>query len=201
MALGFVTKNALADWQNVPLYLPNFQFHERHSTTITTAYPEKILPAIAGYDIQQDVVIKTLMAVRKLPQKLRRHQSESAIDQFGLQSFTLLENSPTELCYGLRGQFWRSDFGLEDVPDISAYCAALRPGNAKLLLRYQVQQLAADEYALCTETFIHCPDRATQLKMAGYWLAIRVGSGWIRKRTLKAVKLELEKARQQPYGG
>lgn len=116
MALGFVTKNALADWQNVPLYLPNFQFHERHRTTITTAYPEKILPAIAGYDIQQDIVIKTLMAVRKLPQKLRRHQSESAIDQFGLQSFTLLENSPTELCYGLRGQFWRTDFGLEDVP-------------------------------------------------------------------------------------
>jgi len=99
----------------------------------------------------------------------------------------------TELCYGLRGQFWRADFGLEDVPDINAYCAALRAGSAKLLLRYQVQQLATDEYTLCTETFIYCSDRTTQLKMAGYWLAIRAGSGWIRRRTLKAVKRELEK--------
>ncbi|ANS42916.1 hypothetical protein Q5A_012315 [Serratia inhibens PRI-2C] len=193
LVLGFVTKSALADWQNVPPYLPHFQFYERHRTVISTAYPEKILPIIAAYDIQQDVIIKTLMSIRQLPQKLRRHKSESASVPFGLHSFTLLENSPTELCYGLRGQFWRTDFGLEDVPDISAYCAALPPGNAKLLLRYQVQQLAPDEYALCTETFIHCPDRATQLKMAGYWLAIRAGSGWIRQRTLKAVKLALEK--------
>ncbi|MGB3256261.1 hypothetical protein [Buttiauxella gaviniae] len=88
---------------------------------------------------------------------------------------------------------WRPDFGLEDVPDVRAYCAALRPGNAKLLLRYQVQQLNTNEYALCTETFIYCPDRATQLKMAGYWLAIRLGSGLIRQRTLTAVKHELEK--------
>jgi hypothetical protein len=28
--------------------------------------------------------------------------------------------------------------------------------------------------------------------MAAYWLAIRAGSGWIRKRTLKAVKLNIE---------
>lgn len=43
---------------------------------------------------------------------------------------------------------WRPDYGLEDVPDVSAYCAALRPGNAILLLRYQVQQLCINEYAL-----------------------------------------------------
>jgi len=34
--------------------------------------------------------------------------------------------------------------------------------------------------------------------MALYWLAIRVGSGWIRQRTLKAVKLELEKVANIP---
>lgn len=193
MVFGFVTKKALTDWQNAPLYLPHFQFHERHRTVIRTAHPEKILPAIADYDIQQDVVIKTLMWVRQLPLRLVRPKPESGIKPFGLQSFTLLENSATELCYGLRGQFWRTDFGLEDVPDMSAYCTAPLPGSAKLLLRYQVQRLATREYALTTETFIYCPDRATQLKMAGYWLAIRVGSGWIRQRMLKAVKFKLEK--------
>jgi hypothetical protein len=194
LALGFVTKKALADWKNRPLYLPQFQFHERHRTIISTTCPELILPAIANFDIQQDFIIKTLMSVRQLPQKLRREKSEGAIPQFGLHSFTLLENTTTELCYGLRGQFWRSDFGLEDTPDTEAYCTALQPGNAKLLLRYQVQQFAPDKYELCTETFIYCPDRATHIKMTGYWLAIRVGSGLIRQRTLKAVKRELEKA-------
>ncbi|QDX96484.1 hypothetical protein EGD00_04000 [Pectobacterium carotovorum subsp. carotovorum] len=193
MVFGFVTQKALTGWQNKPLYLPQFQFYEQHRTVINTTCPEKILPAIADYDIQQDVIVRTLMSVRQLPQKLRRHTSESATNPFGLHSFTLLENTKTELCYGLRGQFWRTDFGLEDVPDSSAYCAALQPGSAKLLMRYQVQQLTTDEYALCTETFIYCPDRTTRLKMAGYWLAIRAGSGWIRQRILKAVKLELEK--------
>lgn len=193
MVFGFVTQKALTDWQNKPLYLPQFQFYEQHRTVINTTCPEKILPAIAGYDVQQDVIVRTLMSVRQLPQKLRRHTSGSATNPFGLHSFTLLENTKTELCYGLRGQFWRTDFGLEEVPDRRAYCAALQPGSAKLLMRYQVQQLTTDEYALCTETFIYCPDRTTRLKMAGYWLAIRAGSGWIRQRILKAVKRELEK--------
>jgi hypothetical protein len=192
MAFGFVTQKALESWQDVPPHLPRFQFHERHSAVIHTPHPEKILPLVASFDIQQDAVVSALMSVRKLPQKLSRQKPENPISQFGLHSFTPLENSATELCYGLRGQFWRNDFGLEDIPDARAYAAPLPPGNAKLLLRYQLQPLAADRYTLCTETFIYCPDKATQLKMAGYWLAIRVGSGWIRQRTLRAVKRQLE---------
>ncbi|ROP62237.1 hypothetical protein EDF81_0720 [Enterobacter sp. BIGb0383] len=190
MILGFVTSKDLLNWQNAPASLPHFQFYERHCAIIRTTCPEKILPVIARFDIQQDVVVKTLMSVRQLPQRLR----QKSVTPFGLHSFTLLENTATELCYGLRGQFWRADFGLEDIPDGRAYGTPLKSGNAKLLLRYQVRQLAGDRYELCTETFIHCPDRATRLKMAGYWLAIRMGSGWIRQRTLKAVKRELEKA-------
>ncbi len=198
LALGFVSKRALVEWKNRPLYLPQFQFYEQHRTVISTLYPDKILPAVANYDIQQDTLIKTLMSVRQLPQKLRRHKSQRTMDPFGMHSFTLLESSTTELCYGLRGQFWRTDFGLEEVADRSAYCAALSPGSAKLLLRYRVRPFATDKYELCTETFILCSDRATQVKMALYWLAIRVGSGWIRQRTLKAVKLELEKVANIP---
>lgn len=192
MLFGFVTKKELIHWQNRPCYLQNFQFYEQHSAVIKTASPEKILPIIADYDIQQDSVINTLMALRQLPQKLGRAGSKSVVNTFGLHSFTLLQKSATELCYGLRGAFWRADFGLETVPDPEAYCAALLPGRARLLLRYQVQPLAADKHLLGTETFIHCADRATQIKMAAYWLAIRAGSGWIRKRTLQAVKLQLE---------
>jgi uncharacterized membrane protein YfbV (UPF0208 family) len=189
--LGFVSNKDLLDWHNVPHSLPHFQFYENHRIVVKTAFPEKILPAVANFDIQKDAVVKILMSVRQLPQKLRCRPPDTQIRPFGLHSFTLLENSTTTLCYGLRGRFWSSDFGLEDVPDRHAYGAALPSGNAKLLLRYQVRPLGSDEYDLCTETFIYCPDNATRLKMAAYWLAIRAGSGWIRRRMLKAVKRAL----------
>lgn len=198
MAFGFVTQKARADWQDVPSHLPHFQFHERHSIVIRTPHPDKILPAVANFDIQQDAVISALMSVRKLPQTLSCQKPEKPISQFGLHSFTPLENAATELCYGLRGQFWRNDFGLEEVPDADAWAAPIPPGNAQLLLRYQLKPRTADEYTLCTETFIYCPDNATQRKMAGYWLAIRLGSGWIRQRMLKAVKRQLENVDAAP---
>lgn len=185
---GFVTSKALARWHDVPAFLPQFQFYEKHRAVIKTASPEKILPLVAEFDIQQDTVVRRLMAVRQLPQKLMRSQKGVAVNSFGLQSFTLLEKSASELCYGLRGQFWRADFGLENVPDVSAYQASVLAGSGKLLLRYRVSELNEAQYELCTETFIYCPDKATRLKMAIYWLVIRAGSGWIRKRMLRAVQ-------------
>ncbi|EML2064869.1 MULTISPECIES: hypothetical protein [Enterobacter] len=189
---GFVTRKALAQWQDVPAFLPQFQFHEKHRTVIHTAHPEHILPLIANFDVRQDVVIRRLMFLRQLPQKFLRNQQANSIGNFGLHSFTLLKNSASELCYGLRGQFWRSNFGLEKVPDVSAFQTSVTPGSATLLLRYQVTELAPGQHELSTETFVYCPDRSTRLRMAAYWLAIRAGSGWIRKRTLKAVRANIE---------
>ncbi|MGX9828528.1 hypothetical protein [Enterobacter roggenkampii] len=189
---GFVARKALAQWQDVPAFLPQFQFHEKHRTVIHTAHPEHILPLIANFDVRQDVVIRRLMFLRQLPQKFLRNQQANSIGNFGLHSFTLLKNSASELCYGLRGQFWRSDFGLEKVPDVSAFQTSVTPGSATLLLRYQVTELAPGQHELNTETFVYCPDRSTRLRMAAYWLIIRAGSGWIRKRTLEAVKGNIE---------
>lgn len=61
---GFVTSKALATWQDIPVFLPQFQFHEKHQTVIKTNSPEKILPLIAEFDIQQDAVIRRLMSLR-----------------------------------------------------------------------------------------------------------------------------------------
>lgn len=43
---GFVTRKALANWQDVPAFLPQFQFYEKHQTVIHTSHPENILPLI-----------------------------------------------------------------------------------------------------------------------------------------------------------
>ncbi|MEB6537112.1 hypothetical protein MXM51_21630 [Pantoea stewartii] len=185
---GFITRKALAGWQDVPVLLPRFQFYEKHRAVINTDQPEKILPEVAKFDIQQDAVIRLLMSVRQLPLRLRRKQQVQTVNDFGLHRFTLLKKSASELCYGLRGQFWHSDFGLENVPDINAFLAPVASGSAKLLLRYSLTELRENQHELSTETFVYCPDRVTRLKMSAYWLTIRAGSGWIRKRILKAVQ-------------
>lgn len=64
---GFVTSKALAGWQDKSLFLPQFPFYEQHRAVIKTSYPERILPLIAEFDIQQDAVIQLLMFVRQLP--------------------------------------------------------------------------------------------------------------------------------------
>jgi hypothetical protein len=189
---GFVTRKALALWRDVPAFLPQFQFHEQHRAVIHTSNPENILPLIASFDVQQDPVIRRLMSLRQLPQKFLHNQQANSTGNFGLHSFTLLNSSASELCYGLRGQFWRIDFGLENAPDAIAFQAPAALGSAKLLLRYQIAELAPGQHELCTETFVYCPDKRTQLKMAAYWLAIRAGSGWIRKRMLEAVRSHVE---------
>ncbi|MCK6906072.1 hypothetical protein [Enterobacter pseudoroggenkampii] len=189
---GFVTRKALAQWRDVPAFLPQFQFHEKHRAVILTAHPENILPLIANFDVRQDAVIRRLMSLRQLPQRFLRNQQANSISNFGLHSFTLLKSSASELSYGLKGQFWRTDFGLENAPDAIAFQSPAAPGSAKLLLRYQVTELAPGQHELCTETFVYCPDKRTHLKMVAYWLAIRAGSGWIRRKTLKAVKSNIE---------
>ena len=70
---GFVTRKALANWQDVPAFLPQFQFYEKHQTVIHTSHPENILPLIANFDIRQDAVIRRLMSLRQIPKKLLRN--------------------------------------------------------------------------------------------------------------------------------
>lgn len=113
ISLGFVSKKMLTNWNGVSHHLPDFQFHEKHSTLIKTNHPEKIMSLIKAFDLEQDVVIRRLMSIRKLPQKLQNEASKTCDNEFGLQTFTLLHESDSELCYGLRGEFWRADLGLE----------------------------------------------------------------------------------------
>lgn len=192
MLLGFVSKNRLANWNGASPHLPDFQFHEKHRAVIKTTHPEEIMPLIMAFDIEQDRVIRALMSVRQLPQKLQKQAPKNQDDKFGLQTFTLIHASDLELCYGLRGQFWRADFGLEKISDAEEYKQPARQGAATLLLRYQVNTINVNQSELITETFIHCPDKITHYKMAAYWLAIRAGSGLIRRRMLGSIKHELE---------
>ena len=80
---------------------------------------------------------------------------------------------------------------MRPVDDAEAFVRHDDPRDAKLVLRFEVVGLSSGTRLLRTETFVHCPSTRTRLLFLPYWLAIRLASGWIRRRTLAAVELAL----------
>lgn len=171
-------------------HLPSFSFHERHDSAPIAARAEAIIQAVASIDFRSDPVIDGLMRIREAPGKLLRRLGNTPPDgalAFGLHSFTPLSRSETEINFGLAGRFWRLDYALAELRDAEDFARYAEPGAARLVLRYQVLPAAAGRHILRTETFVHCPDLRAKALFTPYWLAIRLGSGWIRRRTLLAV--------------
>jgi hypothetical protein len=172
-------------------FLADYTFYERHEAAVGDAPPSRIIDAVAAFEMRDDPVIDTLLRVREWPERLLERLGGKHHEPFGLSAFTPLYRDDRELAFGLAGRFWRPDFGLVKVADADAFIALTRKDIARLVLRFRVQEDATGEARLITETFVDCPSFGAKALMTPYWFAIRVASGWIRKRTLAAVAREL----------
>ncbi|WP_321884580.1 hypothetical protein [Paraburkholderia bannensis] len=168
-------------------FLADYTFYERHEATMGQAPPARIIDAVAAFDMRDDPVVDTLLRVREWPERLVQRLGGKQCEPFGLSAFTPLHRDERELTFGLAGRFWRPDFGLVKVADADAFIALARNDIARLVLRFRVLEEGQSEARLVTETFVDCPSLTTKALMTPYWCAIRVASGWIRKRTLAAV--------------
>jgi hypothetical protein len=74
------------------------------------------------------------------------------------------------------------------VADVAAFMTFNDPRVARLVLRFQVIEQPQGAPALRTETFVFCPNARTRWLFTPYWLAIRLASGWIRRRTLATIQ-------------
>lgn len=192
---GFITAEECRRWHNPPQWLPDFSFYEFHQSSPMQAEPGAILQAVQQLDINDDPIISKLLALRKIPGQLRQrisvHVSHTVdVNDFGFGSFTLLDEKPEEITYGLAGHFWRPTMGIIPLKDADAFYQFDDVTAAKLILRFTVVTDAAGS-RLRTETFIHCPSAKVKRRLACYWAAIRPASGWIRRRTLLAVQRQL----------
>lgn len=168
-------------------FLADYTFYERHEAAVGEAPPAHIIDAVAAFDMRDDAVIDTLLRVREWPERLLERLGGKHHEPFGLSTFTPLHRDERELTFGLAGRFWRPDFGLVKVADADAFIALTRNDIARLVLRFRVPEDGTGEARLITETFVDCPSFGTRALMTPYWFAIRLASGWIRKRTLAAV--------------
>lgn len=192
---GIVSESDTRTAARKPPFIPSFGFVEVHESRPIDASPSRIIDAVAALDMRADPVIDALLAVRESPAAIVRalgHRPAPAERaRFGFDTFTLLHRDDTSLSLGLAGRFWRPTPDVRTIDDAAAFVRHDDPRDAKLVLRFEVVGLPSGTRLLRTETFVHCPSTRTRLLFTPYWLAIRLGSGWIRRRTLAAVELAL----------
>ncbi|MBP0606518.1 MULTISPECIES: hypothetical protein [Burkholderia] len=193
--LGIVSESTTRASARKPPFIPSFGFHEVHESQPIDAPPASIIDVVASLDMRADPVIDTLLTMREFPAAvagaLRHARARPERARFGFDTFTPLHRDDTSLSLGLVGRFWRPTPDVRAVADADAFVRHDDPRDAKLVLRFEVVGLASGAHILRTETFVHCPSARTRWLFTPYWLAIRVGSGWIRRRTLAAVEMAL----------
>lgn len=172
-------------------HLPRYHFSERHRTRIS-ASPDQVMRVVVTSDRRPDRVRDLLMALRTLPSRLLRREAP----RVGLPSFTPLDwDGKSETVAGLIGRFWQLDGGLVPIPDADAFARFAEPGTPKLVTGFRATPDPLGTL-LTTETRVFCPDLYSLLRFAPYWMLIRVPSGLIRRRTLRAIKAAAEKLQE-----
>jgi hypothetical protein len=170
-------------------HLPRYQFSERHRTRVR-ASPEEVMRAVVSSDRPPDRLRDVLLALRTVPARLLGREAP----RVGLLSFTPLDfDEKSETVAGLTGRFWRLDGGLVPIPDADAFARFAEPGTPKLVIGFRATPDPLGTL-LTTETRVYCPDRYSLLRFAPYWMLIRVPSGLIRRRSLRAIKAAAEEA-------
>jgi hypothetical protein len=166
--------------------LPRYQFSEQHRTRVR-AFPEEVMRAVAtpGRRQSPDRLRDMLMTLRTVPSRLLGRG-------VGTLAFTHLASDESETVAGLIGRFWQLDGGLVPTADADAFARYAEPRTPKLVIGYRATPDPIGTL-LTTETRVFCPDPYSLVRFAPYWVLIRIPSGLIRRRTLRAIRTAVEK--------
>lgn len=189
--------------------MPQYDVVERHRTVVR-APPNIVFGAIREANLAGGMITRALLAVRALPATLiaiaqspRRawteyhgrathRQSGVRLNDFERAGFRVVaERAPHELVIGLLGRFWtpRGDLCADVTAD--AFRAGPPMGMALAGWNFTVSARPDGSSELRTETRVWCSADA-RWKFRLYWLAVRPGSGLIRRAMLRAIRHHAE---------
>ena len=193
--------------------MPTYDVVERHRTLVR-AEPEVVYAAIREADLAGGPLARVLMTVRLIPsavigllrsprlamrevrersERQRNGGGKVRLSDFERSGFRVVaERAPEELVVGLLGKFWTPRGGLH--PDVSAGDFRTGPPNGLALAGWNFTVTRRDDgfSELATETRVWCaPD--VRANFRAYWLAVRPGSGLIRREMLRAIRREAER--------
>ena len=189
--------------------MPQYDVVERHRI-IVRAPPGVVFGAIREANLAGGGVTSLLLALRAAPAALvaiarspraawaeyldraaGRHRGVRLQD-FEKAGFRVVaERAPDELVIGLLGRFWTPRGGLRAEVTADTFHAGPPKGYALAGWNFTVAVRPDGSSELRTETRVWCAADA-RWKFRLYWLAVRLGSGLIRREMLRAIRRHAE---------
>ncbi len=161
--------------------MPDCFRRELHSRE-TTAPPAALWDAIHDLQARELRAMRALMGLRTLGRRVD-DGDRTVLDGFRRMGFRPIAEQPEEeiVIAGI-GRFWQPSGGLRKVTDAEQFASFAEPGYAKVAFNFRVL-----DGEISTETRIAATDAQARRRFGLYWLAIRPGSGLIRREWLSAL--------------
>jgi len=189
-------------------YLPRYDYATAHCSVLRSR-PTTCYRAACNVDLLQDPIIRTLLGLRALPQRLadRLAGGRPAArlghggptfrldDMLDLGWILLAEEPEVELVFGQIGRPWqptKASSGPAVTPDTFADFDS--PGFAKIAFSLRVQPYGASSSILMMETRVALTDPESRRRFRRYWMLIGPFSSLIRRMALRLTAAELRRA-------
>jgi hypothetical protein len=185
-------------------YLPHYDVTETHAVVID-ADTDLTWQAARRGDLSQSAVIRALLEMRSLPNRLERvfkgHSAESARPPLNLEDmervgFLLLGERPGhEIVFGTVVQPWKAVTDDDPLPQVEAdgFATFDTPGYVKVAFNIRVEPFGSRRSLITTETRTVATDPASLRRFSRYWLLVGPFSALIRRLTLRIVKSDAER--------
>ena len=162
--------------------MPEYDRREVHGRTID-ASPAATWEALHELRGEEVAAMRLLMGIRTLGRG-RGGDSPTVLDSFGRMGFRVLDEEPgSQLVVAGIGRFWQPSGGLRRVESREQFSSFEEPGYAKVAFDFRLE-----DGELSTETRVAGTDAGARRRFGLYWLAIRPGSGLIRREWLRAIE-------------
>lgn len=185
-------------------YLPRYDVTEAHAVVVD-ADTSLTWQAVRQGDLSQSAVIRVLLELRSLPNRLQRVLTRQppgparpplALGDMERAGFLLLGESPgREIVFGTIARPWKAVTGDEPAPQVEAgrFAAFDTPGYVKVAFNIRVEPYGSGRALITTETRTAATDPASLRRFARYWTLAGPFSALIRRLTLRIVKSAAER--------
>lgn len=161
--------------------MPTYDRGELHRRR-TAASPPALWDAVHELRATELTAMRLLMGVRTLGRRVGG-DGQTVLAGFERMGFRPVAEEPgRELVVVGIGQFWKPSGGLRKVTGKEQFLGFEEPGYAKVAFNFRL-----GDGELSTETRIAGTDPRARRHFGLYWLAIRPGSGLIRREWLRAL--------------
>jgi len=181
-------------------FAPAYQFNEVHRIRIRAPRPS-IYRSIKEVTSREITLFRTLTWIRRFGRGgsesiLNAPSDEPLLDVATRTGFLLLADDPQrELVIGT---VVIAPAGAKRPATPEQFKQLVAPGIAKAVMNFRIEDAGSGVCLLSTETRVHGTDAGARRRFAGYWMVIRLGSGFIRRMWLRAIKRRAEGTVRSP---